>query len=276
VADRLRINSGKRFGLDFHRRALPSGPELAARKAWREIEASAKANLTKAEAERLLGLLDPFEKTYAETKHFASIRDKLAGIRAQANIAAGTARPPGRTGSLFDGKTLAGWEAARGGHFLGNVADRLSVADGSIAIGASTEGTGVRCTQDLPTTGYELTFEVNAIEGSKWAGSALFPLGGGAGLWEIRTGDGGPALLARSAAEGLKDVRSQPFAMANGTWYRFRLRVDAERVQAWINDQQVFDCPRRGYDFGFFTGSGAKAKIRNIRIQALAPQAGGR
>jgi len=58
--------------------------EVAARKAWAEIEEAAKPKPTKAEAQRLLALLDAFEKAHANTKHLASVRDKLPALRAQA------------------------------------------------------------------------------------------------------------------------------------------------------------------------------------------------
>jgi len=187
----------------------------------------------------------------------------------------------GKWQSLFDGKTLNGWQAARGGHFKGNVAERISVADGCIVIGGVHAGTGVRCTRDIPRTGYELAFDVMCTQGGSSAGSLIFPVGETYSMWDICTGGGGPKLAATATHPGRQDAASRPFKAVNGRWYRFRVRVERDRVQAWIDDEQVFDCPTQGYRFGhwagwnparplgFLTCYSSAAKVRNIRLRRL-------
>ncbi|HUT35124.1 MAG TPA: protein kinase [Planctomycetota bacterium] len=65
--------------------ALTLGPEgVAARRAWQEVEAAAKPKLTKADAQRLLGLLAAFDKASAGTNMAAAVRAKADALRAQA------------------------------------------------------------------------------------------------------------------------------------------------------------------------------------------------
>ena len=68
-------------------------------------------------------------------------------------------------------------------------------------------------------------------------------------------------------------------------WYAVRLRVTDDRIQVWIDRNQVIDLPRRGHEFaignnrvemtgagslGLYTNGGAAA-IHSIRIRQLKP-----
>ncbi|MBM4042403.1 MAG: DUF1080 domain-containing protein, partial [Planctomycetes bacterium] len=98
LAEKALAAAGKPPGLSYYHDRLAAltlgAAEVAARKAWAEIEAAAEPKPTKAEAARILALLDAFEKAHAGTKHFAAVRDKLPDLREKIGAPAEAVEPP--------------------------------------------------------------------------------------------------------------------------------------------------------------------------------------
>jgi len=283
LAERALAAAGNPPGLSCYKDRLAAltlgAAEVAARKAWAEIEAAAKPKPTKAEAARFLALLDAFEKTHAGTKHFAAVRDRLPALRAQAQPAP---REPGWVG-LFDGKALVGWKAVEGGAFTGR--GKIAVEQGAAVLEAGRDYTGIAWTGEAPRSNYEIALEAMRVEGGRDFCDVTFPVGDA--MCALVVGGLRGDLVALSVFEGQTaqtDLKGKRMAFEAGRWYAVRVRVTDERVEAWLDEEKVIDVPRAGGKFTLHpdlapvTGLGVsayrtKAALRNIRFRRIEPGA---
>lgn len=143
------------------------------------------------------------------------------------------AAPAATCDSLFDGKTLGSWQAAD--HYKGGP---ISVKEGAIQI---TPGEGkmsgiVWKGKELPKVNYEITFEARRVSGSDFFVGFTFPIkaspctliigGWGGGLTGFSSIDGSDA--SENETTGYLEVE-------NGKWYKVRMRVTEQRVDAWVD-----------------------------------------
>jgi serine/threonine-protein kinase len=259
--------------------------EVAARKAWAEIEASAKSKPTKAEAQRLIALLDAFEKAHANTKHFATVRDKLSRLRVQPQAssvpAAKQGTKEGEWVSLFDGKTLDGWRVVKGANF--GESPQVTPRGGLMVFERGVNDTGVSCTREIPTTGYEVSLECRPdAADSCWC--VVFPVGDS--HCRLAVGGWGGSVVGLDLLDGREardNVTTKRVQSVAGRWYKAVLRVTDKRVQAWLDGQAVVDLARNGHTFKLDWYSEAlkpfglyvirtTAAMRNIRLRQIEPQ----
>ncbi len=140
--------------------------------------------------------------------------------------------------SLFDGESLAGWEPT---NFGGEGECRVEA--GKLIIEPGYPMSGVTSTRsDLPKSNYEISLEVQRTTGIDFFCGLTFPvndshcsliLGGWAGT-----------------VVGLSNIDDQD-ASRNETrklmrfekhrWYKVKVRVEPQRIQAWIDEEQVVD-----------------------------------
>lgn len=157
---------------------------------------------------------------------------------------------PGEWQSMFNGKSLDGW---RQPEFSGR--GKVSVANGSIALGAGSPMTGVSWTRPFPKTGYEVRWEAARLAGSDFFATLTFPVGDSHCSWVI--GGWGGDIVGLSSIDGWdaseNETRSY-YDFENGRWYAFRLRVTADRISAWIDDRQIIDVVITGRSIGMRYG----------------------
>jgi hypothetical protein len=189
------------------------------------------------------------------------------------------AAKPAETGQLlFDGKTLGSWKPAE--HYKPGP---VEVKDGSLLI---RKGDGkmsgiVWKGKDLPTTNYEVTFDAQRVEGSDFFVGFTFPIkespctliigGWGGGLTGFSSIDGSDA--SENETTGFLEVE-------NGRWYKVRMRVTEQRVDAWVDGKFLagFDHRDKKVDvrleveanrpYGFATYQ-TTAALKNIRLREL-------
>jgi hypothetical protein len=178
--------------------------------------------------------------------------------------------------SLFDGKTLKGWKVTQfGGEGV------VEVEDGVIAMDFGSYLTGITYEGDIPTTNYELELEGKRVDGIDFFCATTFPvdqshctlvIGGWAG-----------AVVGLSNVDGQDASQNETtsfMSFKTDRWYRVRIRVMPERIQAWIDDKQVVDVDirkrridtRPEVDLSKPLGIAAwetRAALRNIRIRKL-------
>lgn len=182
---------------------------------------------------------------------------------------------------LFDGKTLTGWKAPE---FGGE--GKVYVKDGMIVMEMGCTMTGVTWTGDVPRDNYELEYEGTRLEGIDFFATVTFPVG--QDHCSLVTGGWGGTVVGLScidyydAGDNLT-TRFRDFK--DKQWYKFRVRVTAAKIAAWIDDEQVVDQERKGHEIsirmecdlcrplGFATYCTTGA-VRNIRIRKLKPAAG--
>ena len=185
---------------------------------------------------------------------------------------------------LFDGKSLGQWKETdypRHG--------TVSVAEGAIVMKAGAPLTGVTWKGEFPTADYEIRFEGMRQQGGDFFASLTVPVDDSHGTWVL--GGWGGDIVGFSSIDGWdaadNETRSY-FTFENGRWYRLRLQVTKERIQAWIDDQRVVDVDIRGRkismrmgDIGLSTPLGLASYnttglVRKVEYRLLRPPGGGR
>jgi hypothetical protein len=157
-------------------------------------------------------------------------------VSAPANVPVANARPWPDTNwhSLFDGKSLAGWQET---DFAGR--GPIKVENGVLILGMGYM-TGVTWTNDLPARNYEIELDAMRIEGSDFFCGLTFPVGEDpcsfiVGGW----GGGVVGLSSLDGEDAAHNETTEYLSFETKRWYAFRLRVTDGRIQAWIDGQQV-------------------------------------
>ncbi len=194
--------------------------------------------------------------------------------------AAGSAQP-GQWQSMFDGRSLQGWRETpftRHGE--------VRVSDGAIALGNGYM-TGITWTRPFPRVNYELRLEAARVEGGDFFAGITFPVEDSFCSW-INGGWGG-RLVGLSSLDGSDASENETGTVRdfeNGRWYRLLLRVTADRIQGWIDDDPVVDVYTGNHEIGLRPGEielskplgiaaySTVAKLRKIEYRVLAPSTG--
>lgn len=178
---------------------------------------------------------------------------------------------------LFNGKDLDGWEATN----FGGEGD-VALEKDYVVISQGVDLSGITSTRkDLPKTNYEIEFEARRFEGSDFFIGLTFPVaeshcslvcgGWGGGVFGLSSIDGADA--SENETTGYTNY-------TNGQWYRGRVRVTPEKIQAWLDDTQIVDVELDGkkIDVRFemdackplgFANYQSTSHIRKARIRTL-------
>jgi hypothetical protein len=143
---------------------------------------------------------------------------------------------------LFDGKSFAGWrvtEFDQGGS--------VTVTNGMLVLQRGNPFVGVNGTNEIPKVNYEIAFDALRVAGNDFFCGLTFPVndawcsliigGWGGGIVGLSNVDGGDA----SENETTKYI-----SFETGRWYRLRLRVTEQRIEAWIEQKKVVDLVTTG------------------------------
>jgi hypothetical protein len=179
--------------------------------------------------------------------------------------------------SLFDGKTLRGWELVE------QFGSKASVREGALILEGTPSWNAISWTDDVPSEEYEIEYEAMRIEGREDFGTLAFPISG-ATQCMLQIGAWGGQVVGLSAfdrADCRSNTTARRMPFENNRWYRIRLRVSRERVQAWIGPDKLVDVPRAGHEFAppsdrlraikpfGFCSRATIAALRNIRLRRL-------
>jgi hypothetical protein len=140
--------------------------------------------------------------------------------------------------SLLNGHDLGHWKAS---DFAG--AGEAHVENGSLILPMGDRLTGVTWTgHDFPKNDYEITLEARRVDGSDFFCGLTFPVGDSCA--SLILGGWGGSLCGISSLDGEdashNDTRTfQRFK--NGVWYKVRMRVTPDRLQAWVDKKQIVD-----------------------------------
>lgn len=138
--------------------------------------------------------------------------------------------------SLFDGKTLSGWEKTRL-YKPGEVA----VKDGAIVLGKGSRMTAITTTlKDLPTSNYELTYEARRAEGNDFFAACTFPVGKSF-LTYVNGGWGNSVtgLSSLNGSDASENETTKFIDYKNGTWYRFKIVVTGTHVRCYVDEKET-------------------------------------
>lgn len=188
--------------------------------------------------------------------------------------------------SLFDGRTLQGWR-------ITEFSDPgpVRVEAGKLVLGRGSPLTGITWTRELPQINYEVTLEAMRVEGQDFFSAITFPVNDD--RCTLIIGGWGGSLVGLSSIEGAdasENETSRWVRFSERTWYRIRLLVTDEKIQAWIDDSRIVDFPHTGrllsvrvdvwqsQPLGIASWQ-TTAALRNIQLREIAttppPSAGG-
>lgn len=204
-------------------------------------------------------------------------------ILATALMAASVASGAETQRLLFDGRSMAGWvQSGFEGEGAVRVVNPFRDGRAAIVLEKGTTLSGVTWTRgaELPKTNYEITLEAMRVEGGDFFCGLTFPVGSSACTFVVGGWGGavtGLSSIDRVDASGNETTREMEFA--DGRWYRVRVRVTADRIEAWIDDDKKVDLVTTGRVIGLRPGDIQKSRplgiaaymtraaIRDIRLR---------
>jgi hypothetical protein len=164
-----------------------------------------------------------------------------ARIGSAADPATAAATPPAWT-SLFDGKGLGDWKSS---NFGGE--GTVAVEDKRILLNLGDSLTGIAYTQAFPKLDYEIRLEAMRVDGIDFFCGLTFPVA--ESHCSLIVGGWAGAVVGLSSIDGRdasENATTQYRKFDEGKWYRIRVRVTADRIRCWIDDEQLIDQDLRG------------------------------
>jgi multidrug efflux pump subunit AcrA (membrane-fusion protein) len=140
---------------------------------------------------------------------------------------------------LFDGKSLEGWTET---NFAG--AGEIKVEKGQIVmqLGDSLTGITWKDAARLPTDNYEISLLAMKLKGDDFFCGLTFPVRDSHA--SLILGGWGGTLVGLSSIDGLDASENETTIYRKfdaNKWYKVRLRVAENKIQAWVDDEQVID-----------------------------------
>jgi hypothetical protein len=136
----------------------------------------------------------------------------------------------------------------------------------------------------FPTLNYEIRWEATRTTGNDFFSSLTFPVADS--FCTLVTGGWGGDIVGLSSIDGWDASENETrtyFNFENKRWYKFRLRVEANRIQAWIDEKSVVDLAINGRNIGLrredmklttplgFLSYNSTGILRNIEYRSLKP-----
>jgi len=217
-------------------------------------------------------------------RHPTRLRCRLVALVVSA-LSVGAAPPANEWQSLFDGKSLAGWaQSGFEGEGTVKVVNPFRDSRGAMVLEPGVTLSGVTWTRGagLPRMNYEITLEAMRLAGGDFFCGLTFPVGATACTLVVGGWGGGIVGLSnvdRVDASGNETSRAMEFA--DQRWYRIRVRVTEDRIEAWIDDDRKVDLATKGRVIGLRPGDIQKslplgiasymtrAAVRDIRLRRL-------
>lgn len=178
--------------------------------------------------------------------------------------------------SLFDGKTLKGWKVTE---FGGQ--GEVKVKEGAIVMAVGSDMTGIHTDRELPKINYEVELEAQRVDGSDFFCGLTFPVK--KDPCSLIVGGWGGGVCGLSSIDDMDASENDTTTYEtfhNKKWYKIRLKVTDQKIEAWIDGKQIVEQDLKGkkisirYEvepskpFGFACWQ-TTAALRNIRIRSL-------
>jgi hypothetical protein len=182
---------------------------------------------------------------------------------------------------LFDRRSLDGWKE---GDFWGK--KEVRIENDRVVLTMGNDMTGITWTRELPRVDYEVTLQGMRVAGDDFFCGLTFPVK--KDPCSMVLGGWGGGVVGLSSLDGFdasENETSQYVKFENQRWYRIRLKVRQEKIQAWVDTEKLIDVDLEGktlsirlecepsVPFGFATWRTTGA-LRDIRIRRLDPGEG--
>jgi hypothetical protein len=180
------------------------------------------------------------------------------------------------TSSLFDEKTLDGWEITNFGP-----QGPVYVSGGEIILGMGDGCTGITWKKAFPRTNYEVSLDAMRVAGNDFFCGLTFPVG--KSPCSLIIGGWGGATVGLSSINGKDAAENETTSLRNfdkNRWYHIRLFVTDKFIRSWIDSTKVIDFTiddkklsirpevELSRPFGIASWN-TTAAIRNIRLQRI-------
>ena len=150
--------------------------------------------------------------------------------------------------ALFNGTDLTSWTIPGDGWYDGH--GKVAVEDGAIRVGEGMPMTGIGWKGEFPKENYEVTLEGMRASGYDFWCGMTFPVGDS--FVTLICGGWGGTVVGLSNVDGYnasENETSLGVSFDDKKWYRVRVRVDAEKIQVWLNDETIINAARKGREF---------------------------
>jgi hypothetical protein len=129
--------------------------------------------------------------------------------------------------------------------------------------------------------GYEISLDAKRVAGSDFFCGLTFPVG--TNYLSFIVGGWGGGVVGLSSVDGMNASENETTSymnFVNGRWHHIRIRVEPEKIQAWIDEDRVVDLETTGKSFsiriemeaskplGIATWNTAAA-LKNIQLRKL-------
>ena len=139
--------------------------------------------------------------------------------------------------TLFDGKSLAGWRAT---DFGGG--GKVEIQNGLLVFWMGEPFVGVNYTNEIPKMNYEVAFEAMRVAGSDFFCGLTFPVKDShCSLFVGGWGGGVVGISSIDGADASENETTQFITFETGRWYRIRVRVTEQKIEAWVEQKKVAD-----------------------------------
>jgi hypothetical protein len=179
--------------------------------------------------------------------------------------------------TLFDGKSLAGWKSAG---YIGS--GKIEVKEGAIVMEKGDRMTGIAYRgKDFPKMDYEVALEGKKLAGDDFFCTTTFPVGDT--FCSLVVGGWGGQVVGLSSINFMDASENETSTYKDfkkDQWYKVRIRVSKDRIQAWIDKERLidvdtaekkvsirFECDQCK-PFGIATWNTTGA-VRDLRVRAL-------
>jgi hypothetical protein len=144
--------------------------------------------------------------------------------------------------SLFDGASLGQWKPTP---FGGE--GEVHVEAGEIVLERGNDLTGITWTGELPRVGYEIEVQAKRVSGNDFFCGLTFPVADA--YCSFIVGGWAGAVTGFSSLDGQDASENETTRVRNyeqNRWYTIRVRVGADRLQAFVDEEPFADVKTTG------------------------------
>lgn len=154
--------------------------------------------------------------------------------------------------SLFDGKDLGKWRKTA----FGGEGDVFVDEDGNLEFGFGAVITGVNWGEAPPaTSNYELSLEAMKLDGNDFFIALTFPVKDSHATFVV--GGWGGGVVGISSVDDLNASENETMSIEgfeNDVWYKIRVKVTDDQLQAWIDDDEKVSLDLEGRKISLLPG----------------------
>lgn len=178
--------------------------------------------------------------------------------------------------SIFDGKTLDGWEITQFGP-----QGPVTVSDGKIKLDFGDGCTGITSTRDVPKMNYAITLDARRTSGNDFFCGLTFPVNDS--FCSFIVGGWGGSVVGLSNINNESAINNETKTtkkFVNNTWYTIKLRVTTDKIEAWIDNDKMVDYAHKDDELSIrndvnlskplgICSWNTAAELRNIRLEEI-------